>query len=96
MTLHRSQSLPGLGKGGNPLRGYQGCSRMILSPEEVEAERLYYALASSTVSKVAFQILAKDLTRRSTDAGAYLTWLIYRGRQWPNIQAGVGKPTCGA
>ena len=91
MTLRhcvvRSQSMPGLGKSDNPLRAYQGCSRTLLSPEEVEAERLFYAIASSTITKGAFQILAKDLTRRSTDAGAYLTWLIYRGPQWPIVAA---------
>ena len=87
--MYRSQSAPGYGKGLNPLCGYMGCSQLLLSLEEVEAERIYYALASSTVTKSAFQILAKDLTRRDPHAGAYLTWLIMcRGSQWPKIQAG--------
>ena len=85
--MYRSQSAPGLGKGVNPLRAYAGDSRSLLSPEEVEAEALYYAAISATLTKAAFTILAKDLTRRSTDAGAYLTWLIYRGWQWPTVAA---------
>ena len=85
--MYRSKSAPGLGKGDNPLQGYLGDSRSILAPEEVEAEALYYALASSTLTKSAFQILAKDLTRQSANAGAYLTWLIYRGPRWPKVAA---------
>ena len=82
--MYRSQSIPGLGKGGNPLHAYRGDS----CPLDLGAEGLYYALASSTVTKGAFQILAKDLTRRSADAGAYLTWLIlYRGHSWPGVAA---------
>ena len=83
--MHRTQSAPELGKGVNPLRAYAGDSRALLSPEEVEAEALFYAAISATVTKAAFAILAKDLDRRSADAGAYLTWLIYRGRQWPKV-----------
>ena len=56
-----------------------------LSPEEVEAERLYYAAISASLTKKAFTILAKDLSRRSTEASAYLTWLIYRGQEWPKV-----------
>ena len=60
-----------------------------LSAEEEEAERLYYALASCVLVKGSFQIQAKDLTRRSAHAGAYLTWLImYRGPRWPDIRGG--------
>ena len=83
--MYRSHSAPGLGKGGSPLCAYAGDSRSLLSPEEVEAEALYYAAISATLTKAAFTILAKDLARRSTDAGAYLTWLIYRGRWWPTV-----------
>ena len=86
--MNKSQSMPGLGKGLNPLRGYLGCPQSLLSGEEVEAEQRFYALASSTVTKDAFQINGKDLARRSSHAGAYLTWLIYRG-QWPQIPKGL-------
>ena len=84
----KSQSMPGLGKGLNPLRGYLGCSQALLSEEEVEAEQLFYVLASSTVTKGAFQIYGKDLARRSSHAGAYLAWLVYRG-QWPQVREGL-------
>ena len=87
----RSQSAPELGKGCNPLQGYRGDARSLLplSSEEVEAEQLYYAVASASLSKHAFMILAKDLDRRSVDAGAYLTWLIlYRGQSWPKVAGG--------
>ena len=85
----RAQSAPELGKGRNPLQWYRGDARALLplSSEELEAERLYYATISATLTKTAFAILAKDLARRSTDAGAYLTWLIYRGQQWPIVAA---------
>ena len=85
--MNKSQSLPGLGKGMSPLRAYLGCPQPILSPEEGEAEQLFYALASASVTKGAFQIYGKDLTRRSSHAGAYLTWLIYRG-QFPHVRKG--------
>ena len=87
--LYRSHSAPELGKGCNPLRAYAGDSRSLLplAPEEEEAERLYYAAVPASLSKRAFMVLAKDLARRSTDAGAYLTWLIYRGWQWPTVVA---------
>ena len=84
-----SHSAPGLGKGENPLRGYAGDSRATLSPEEVEAEALYYAVVSSSLTKTSFGILAKDLTRRSSDAGAYLTWLVNRGPEWPKVVAAI-------
>ena len=86
--MYRSQSAPGLGKGGNALRA-AGDSRSLLplSPEEEEAERLYYAVASASLPKRAFTVLAKDLDRRSADAGAYLTYLILRGWQWPTVAA---------
>ena len=85
----KSQSNPELGKGMNPLRGWVPDERSLLtlSIGEVEAERLYYALASSSLSKSAFTILAKDLTRRSEDGGAYLTYLICRGHKWPTVAA---------
>ena len=86
--MNNSQSLPGLGKGMSPFHGYLGCPRSLLSPEEFEAEQLFYALASSTVTKGAFQIYGKDLTRRSSHAGAYLAWLVYRG-QWPHVRTGL-------
>ena len=88
--MNHSQSAPGLGKEHNPLRWYSGDARsMPLSHEEEEAERLYYALASSVLVKGSFQIQAKDLARRSPHAGAYLTWLImYRGPRWPDIRGG--------
>ena len=88
-TMYRSHSAPGLGKGGNPLHAYAGDSRSLLplSPEEIEAEGIYYAAISATLTKAAFAILAKDLARRSPDAGAYLTYLIYRGWEWPAIAA---------
>ena len=85
--MRNSQSAPGLGKGINPLQMYLGESRSMLpfSPEELEAERLYYAAISTSLTKGAFTILAKDLSRRSTEASAYLTWLIYRGQEWPKV-----------
>ena len=86
--MNKSQSLPGLGKGMSPLRRYLGCPRSLLSPAEVEAEQLFYALASASISKGAFQLYGKDLTRRSSHAGAYLTWLVYRG-QWPQVRKGL-------
>ena len=87
--MMRSQSAPGLGKGCNPLHAYAGDSRSLLplTLEEEEAERIYYAAASASLGKAAFTILAKDLARRSPDAGAYLTWLITRGWQWPAVAA---------
>ena len=85
--MYRSQSAPGLGKGAHPLDAYAGDSRSLLSPEEVESEAIYYAAVSATLTKAAFAILAKDLARRSPDAGAYLAWLIYRGWQWPAVAA---------
>ena len=85
--MYRSQSAPGLGKGVNPLHAYAGDSRSLLSlsPEEEEAERLYYAAVSASLPKRAFMVLAKDLTRRSPDGGAYLAWLICRGWQRPTV-----------
>ena len=87
--MYRSQSAPGLGKGRHPLYAYAGDSRLLLplSSKELEAEAIYYAAISTTLTKAAFALLAKDLARRSTDAGAYLSWLIYRGRQWPAVAA---------
>ena len=88
--MNKSQSVPGLGKGMSPLRGYLA-SHPLLSTQELEAEALYYAAISATLTKAAFAILAKDLARRSPDAGAYLTWLIYRGWQWPAVAAAKSK-----
>ena len=89
VPLYRSHSAPELGKACNPMRGYTGDARASLpiSREEEDAEQLYYAAASASLGKAAFTILAKDLTRRSPDAGAYLTWLITRGWQWPAVAA---------
>ena len=86
--MNRSQSNPELGKGINALRGYVPGERSLLtfSAGEVEAEKLYYA-AISGLTKSAFTILAKDLTRRSEDGGAYLTYLICRGHKWPTVAA---------
>ena len=91
----RSQSAPELGKGRSPLQGFQGDSRSLLtlSTEEEEAERLYYSLASCSITKTAFSVYARELTRRSEAAGAYLTWLICRGRDWPKVAGCIGK--CG-
>ena len=87
----RSQSAPELGKGFTPLHGYPGDARSLLhlSLEEEEAERLYYAVASASLTKRAFMIIAKDLDRRPADAAAYLAWLIYRGQKWPDVRGGV-------
>jgi hypothetical protein len=70
---------------------HSGGTRMPLlllpvSPEEEEAERLYYAAISTSLPKRAFTILAKDLSRRSPEAASYLTGLIlYRGQLWPVV-----------
>ena len=87
--MNRCQSAPGLGKGQSPLVGYVPDERSLLtiSPGEEEAERLYYAAISSSLTKSAFTVLAKDLSRRSEDAGAYLTYLICRGHKWPSVAA---------
>ena len=88
MAYARSASSPELGKERNPLDGYDGgYYHSVISYEEEDAELLYYGLVSAAVPKQAFQILAKDLSRRSRDAGAYLTFLIYRSQQsWPSIK----------
>ncbi len=62
---------------------------MVLSNEEIEAEKLYYALISWSLGKRGFCILAKDLTARSEIAGAYLRWLILRGQAWPTVGRGA-------
>ena len=87
--MNRSQSAPGLGKGDNPLHEYRSDSKTLLSlcAEEQEAERLYYAAISASLPKQAFMVLAKDLHGRSADAGAYLTWLITRGQNWPTVSS---------
>ena len=87
--MYRSQSTPGLGKGQNPLIGYVADERsmLTLSAEEAEAEKIYYAAISASLCKSAFTILAKDLSRRSEDGGAYLTYLICRGHKWPTVAA---------
>ena len=91
----RSRSAPGKREGQNPLQGYVPESRSNeLSLGEKEAEQLYYSLVSSTVTKKAFVILAKDLDRRCPDAGAYLTWLIYRGQKWPCVAPSEVKLFC--
>ena len=92
--MFRSSSSPDLGKGSNPLKDYEA-TKLALTLEEEEAERLYYAAVSSSLGKKAFCILAKDLSRRSPAGGAYLTWLIYRGQAWPKVH-GDNMETCGA
>ncbi len=62
---------------------------MALSSEELEAEKLYYALCSSSLGKQAFCILARDLAARSEVAGEYLRWLILRGQEWPTVGRGA-------
>ena len=60
-----------------------------LSSEELEAEKLYYALVSWSLGKRAFCIRAKDLAARSEVAGDYLRWLILRGQEWPRVGRGA-------
>jgi hypothetical protein len=60
-----------------------------LSSEELEAEKLYYALCSWSLGKQAFVIKSKDLEARSEVAGEYLRWLILRGQQWPTVGRGA-------
>ena len=62
---------------------------MALSSEELEAEKLYYALCSWSLGKRAFVIKSKDLAARSEVAGEYLRWLILRGQQWPTVGRGA-------
>ena len=85
--MRRSHSAPGLGKGPNPLASYNAHTLFAITPGEEEAEKLYYSAISASICKSAFAILAKDLARRSPDAGANLTWLVYRGHQWPAVAA---------
>ena len=89
--LH-SRSAPGLGRDTDPQWRYPNASLLLLpvSPEEEEAERLYYAAISTSLPKRAFTILAKDLSRRSPEAASYLTWLIlYRGQLWPVVGGAI-------
>ena len=93
-VMYRSRSAPGLGlgKGIDPSRGYRFDSVSTLSlsleEEEEEAERLYYAARSTSLTKAAFKIHAKDLSRRSIEGSAYLTWLIVHcGQKWPSVAA---------
>ena len=60
-----------------------------LSSEEIQAEKIYYALVSWSLCKKAFVIKSKDLETRSPIAGAYLRWLILRGQQWPTVGRGA-------
>ena len=84
--MHRSRSAPGLGRDTDPQWRYPNALLLTLSPEEEEAERLYYAAISTSLPKHAFTIQAKDLSRRSPEAASYLTWLIlYRGQLWPVV-----------
>lgn len=87
--MFRSRSAPELGKGENPLWGYCADTVSEISPEEEQAEQLYYAAISASLTQKAFVILAKALTRRSPNAGAYLTWLIYRGQHWPVVEGTI-------
>ena len=84
--MFRSVSAPELGKGTNPLCGCTGGDSRDFSIAEEEAEKLSYSAISATQTKQSFAILGKDLSRRKSDAGAYLTWLIYRGQTWPNVR----------
>ena len=60
--MRNSQSAPGLGKGINPLQMYLGESRSMLpfSPEKLEAEHLYYAAISTSLTKGAFTIRGQE------------------------------------
>ena len=60
-----------------------------LSSEELEAEKLYYALVSWSLCKKAFVIYSKELETWSPIARAYLRWLILRGQQWPTVGRGA-------
>ena len=60
-----------------------------LSSEELEAEKLYYALVSWSLGKRAFVIYSRDLEARSPIAGAYLKFLILRGQEWPKVGRGA-------
>ena len=62
------------------------CRMHEMSVEEEEAEQLYYAAISGSITQRTFAILAKDLSRRSQAAGCYLAWLIYRGQSWPIVR----------
>ena len=62
---------------------------MPLSSEELQAEKIYYALVSWSLTKKAFVIYSKDLEARSPEAGAYLRWLILRGQAWPRVGNGA-------
>ena len=87
--MYRSRSTPGLGlgKGVDPSRG-DSVPTLSLSLEEEEAERLYYAAISTSLTKGVFKIHAKDLRSRSTEGSTYLTWLImHRGQKWPSVAA---------
>ena len=91
-VMYRSRSAPGLGLGTgiDPSRGYRfdSVSTLSLTLEEEEAERLYYAARSTSLTKAAFKIHAKDLSRRSIEGSAYLTWLIMHcGQKWPSVAA---------
>ena len=87
--MRRSRSAPALGRDADPQWSYPSPLMLPFSPEEEEAERLYFAAISTSLPKRAFTILAKDMSRRSTEASAYLTWLIYRGQAWPKVREGL-------
>lgn len=53
-----------------------------VSEEEEEAEQLYYAVITHTLTKKAACILARSLESRSPVAAQYLRWLLARA-QWP-------------
>ena len=65
-----------------------------LSLEELEAEKIYYALCSWSLGKWAFVILSKDLAARSPAAGDYLRWFILRGQESPSVGHGACCPHC--
>ena len=87
--MRRYHSAPPLGRDADPQWKYPSPLLLPFSPEEEEAERLYYA-AISGLPKRAFTIQAKDLSRRSPEAANYLTWLIiHRGRLWPSVGGAI-------
>ena len=89
--LRKASSNPELGK-NNPSLSQETCALQPFGNVEIEAERLFYALFTVSISKSEVCILSKDLTRRDAVAGAYLFWLVERhfgdqwgGERWPKV-----------
>ena len=62
--MYRSQSVPGLGKGLNPLRGYLGCSQSpLVSPEEMEAFSKAQRDAWAAKSPAEMEAISKNLSK---------------------------------